>query len=151
MFAKEWRNLSFSFFSSPPPLSFFYFPPFLAPNLLCCRLGTCSTTWQPFGKKVWSKARYLACGQSFRRRLVSSQRHSLPLAHLFSAFPFLSPTKHLSSFFFFCFLFDETEGKWGRVTNGASLKEIGAVTREWDCTKNHKTGKNVAVIKKKTN
>lgn len=36
-----------------------------------------SATWQPFRKKVWPKARYLACGQSFRRRLVSSPRHSL--------------------------------------------------------------------------
>lgn len=39
-----------------------------------------SATWQPFRKKVWPKARYLACGQSFRRRLVSSPRHSLSAA-----------------------------------------------------------------------
>ena len=68
-----------------------------------------SATWQPFRKKVWPKARYLACGQSFRRRLVSSPWHSLSSISLRTLI--------------FKFLFYTTGGQIG-PNNGPSLKEI---------------------------
>ena len=84
---------------------FFYFlslslslSPLLASSLVA--LGPPRPLGSRSGKKVWSKARYLACGQSFRRRLVSSPRHSptLPLLTYYQLFLFLSQeTKDLLS------------------------------------------------------